>query len=400
MQYSGVFVDIFKIVGQKAQFVPIFTNKPTKHLYTIAKPNDGTLILYVASHILLENIALNYHVTTTYTEETYRLIITPPGSLSSYEKLVMPFDKVTWILLSLTFLITFIVIKVVHRKSKKIQNIIFGEKVCAPAYNVVGILFGIPQPSLPKNSFARFILMMFIIFCLIFRTAYVGVIFELLALNIQKQSPQTLIELMNDSFALVPGDVGASTGLILQQILKILNETPLQNLVHDSMIQGGDRQTYAKLYLQHYDKSEPKLAFFATDDIMGEFNNLCKCSSLFLAQILWKQQIGLTIDKDHFLFDQVEETLQKIIPFGIPNHFVEYHKWVLYKSVVSEKISSKAFSFHDISIGFIIWIITCSFAFLCFVCEVLWVKFKFYGKEFLGLIFLFYLIYQRLKTIY
>ncbi|KAG5671924.1 hypothetical protein PVAND_002092 [Polypedilum vanderplanki] len=398
-QSSGVLVDILNIVSQRSEIQTFYGS--FFHHNLKATHSSGDLIPTIAFSSIYSyyDFANEYHLTTTFTEENYRLIITPPDSFKSYEKLVMPFDKVTWILLILTFLVAFIVIKIVLKHSKKIQNIIFGEKVCAPAYNVVGILFGIPQPSLPKNSFARFILIMFIIFCLIFRTAYVGVIFELLALDIQKPPPGTLLELIEENFTFYQVDDQEHT-YINDQIENILKET-FSGTKIKRKIKILTKEEFTKIYLDQYKNASAKLAFYADNNIMSEFNSLCKCTNLLLQETLFTKQVGLAIEKEHFLYNLIEETLQKIIPFGISQHSADYHKWVLYRGYKEvEKDEPSSYSLADLSFVFILWTITCGISFFVFCYEFLSVKFKHHSRELLGLILLSILLYQRLKTFY
>lgn len=96
-------------------------------------------------------------ITTTYAGEKFKFIITPPESFTSYEKLVMPFDKTTWIVLLVTFLIAFFIILMVNRLPKK-RNVVYGVNVQMPGYNIVSVFFGIGQTQLPSTNFPRFIL--------------------------------------------------------------------------------------------------------------------------------------------------------------------------------------------------------------------------------------------------
>jgi hypothetical protein len=91
---------------------------------------------------------------------------------SSYEKILLPFDELTWYLLTATFGFAFGAIFVVSRMSRRWQDVVYGEGVRVPAFNVIGTFFGIAQTHLPTTFFARAILILFIGFCLIFRTAY------------------------------------------------------------------------------------------------------------------------------------------------------------------------------------------------------------------------------------
>ncbi|KAG5683272.1 hypothetical protein PVAND_012562 [Polypedilum vanderplanki] len=102
-------------------------------------------------------------IQTPLYEEEYRLIITPPRFYNSYEKLFLPFDGTTWILLIVTFCIAFLVVMLVNNLSQRIQDIIYGENVRMPGFNTVSIFFGIGQTKIPNKFFPRTLLLLFII---------------------------------------------------------------------------------------------------------------------------------------------------------------------------------------------------------------------------------------------
>jgi len=99
---------------------------------------------------------------------------------SGLEKLFLPFDVVTWILITITFAIGLITIMIVTQLSRTIQSFVIGRDVTAPTMNLLAAFFGLGQTQLPSKNFARFLLMLYIIWCLIFRTAYQGVLYDLL----------------------------------------------------------------------------------------------------------------------------------------------------------------------------------------------------------------------------
>jgi hypothetical protein len=225
---SGVLIDIFAIVGQKAKFHASCIHEYGDSLNKGPRPGDTELSLYATTKLSLKFKLRHFHVTTTYTEEVYRVVITPPHSLTSYEKLNMPFDKTTWVLLGLTFSSAFIVIAICNKQPRWIQDIVYGKNVRMPGYNIVSIIFGIGQTKLPKCNFPRLILVLFIWFCLIFRTAYVGVLFELLALDIQRPPPQTLLDMMDANFTIYHHAEKGFHDLIDVEVMKILEENSYQ----------------------------------------------------------------------------------------------------------------------------------------------------------------------------
>lgn len=127
--------------------------------------------------------------------------VTSPGKVfTKYEKLFLAFDTQTWILIVVTFTIAFLTILVVKYMSKKIQGIVFGSRVHTPALNVIVAFFGLGQMTLPRRSFGRFLLMCFILYSMVIRTAYQGVSFDLLQKELRKPGIKTFEESVAKNF--------------------------------------------------------------------------------------------------------------------------------------------------------------------------------------------------------
>lgn len=98
-------------------------------------------------------------------------ILVPPGELyTSLEKLILPFDYYTWILFFLVFAVAYFVLLITKiLKIPRISALIIGENVRTQAMNIYMIFMGGGMRRIPKKSFPRFILMIFILYCLIMR---------------------------------------------------------------------------------------------------------------------------------------------------------------------------------------------------------------------------------------
>jgi hypothetical protein len=114
------------------------------------------------------------HITSTFSENKHIFVVTPAEKYTNWEKVVLPFDFDTWKYLGVTFTIAFLMVIVVKFLPDFVRIIIYGEGVKHPAFNILGTFFGIGQLKLPIGNFARIILIFFIIFCLVIRTAYQG----------------------------------------------------------------------------------------------------------------------------------------------------------------------------------------------------------------------------------
>lgn len=119
---------------------------------------------------------------------------------SPLEKLLLPFDDQVWYWFLSFMAVGLVVIFVVNRLSMKVQAFVFGDGVTTPTLNVFRAFFGVGQMILPRLNFARYILMMFIMYCLVIRTAYQGMMFEFLQKEMRKPEHPTVENLIEKNF--------------------------------------------------------------------------------------------------------------------------------------------------------------------------------------------------------
>lgn len=145
----------------------------------------------------------NYHVSLASFQEDMVFLVSLSEMYSNYEKMAMPFDRLTWYLLIATFLTAFTVIFLVNRMPIKIQNIIYGIGIRMPAFNMIGTFFGISQSRLPSSNFPRMVLVFFVYFCLIIRTAYQGVFYDMFTTDIRKPFITSIYQMYENNFSIV-----------------------------------------------------------------------------------------------------------------------------------------------------------------------------------------------------
>ncbi len=129
------------------------------------------------------------------------LWIIPPGApYSSLDKILYPFDTTVWICCWLVFLFVVIVIFVLRFSSKEKRNFILGRNVRGPYLNFLSIILGVTVVQVPGRNFARTMLMIFILYALIIRTAYQGGLFTALQMDLRKPAPKTMSEMIDKDF--------------------------------------------------------------------------------------------------------------------------------------------------------------------------------------------------------
>jgi hypothetical protein len=62
------------------------------------------------------------------------------------------------------------------------------------------VIFGIGLTRLPRKSFSRFILMMFLILCLILRTCHQSMLYDLMQKDLRRPEIETIEEAINKGY--------------------------------------------------------------------------------------------------------------------------------------------------------------------------------------------------------
>lgn len=154
------------------------------------------------ANIGIGNYFLKYNrlrvLDSSVTYSSFPLVfIIPPGQYTSpFKKLIQPFQAPVWIFLILIFLFGFVTITMINFRSKSAKNFVFGTDVKQPIANMFVIILGGSQPKLPKRNFARFLLMMFVIFCLVQRSIYQGSLFIFLQSERREKEIQSFEEMV------------------------------------------------------------------------------------------------------------------------------------------------------------------------------------------------------------
>lgn len=120
--------------------------------------------------------------------------------LTAFEKMMRPYDIVVWICLLITISVGLLVILVLNLKLKKLKAFVYGEKITKPVINIFIAVFGGSQKLLPKRNFARFLLMMFLLFCLVQRNVYQGLLYNFLKSDGRKKEVQSIDEMVEKGF--------------------------------------------------------------------------------------------------------------------------------------------------------------------------------------------------------
>lgn len=192
-QFNGCHVKIesptFQVSSNKylSSLIDALTNK-INFTYTKVKMTQQEFIKRIKEknrnfHVSIDLSSLDFQVSLLvfpFYHEAFGIMVATGESYSSFEKMILPFDAETWLLIGVFFISGFITILIVKTRHIGWQNFVFGSKVQTPIFNMFVAIFGQGQNILPGRCFARYLLMMFIILCLVIRTVYQGIQFELI----------------------------------------------------------------------------------------------------------------------------------------------------------------------------------------------------------------------------
>lgn len=161
---------------------------------------NGSADIAIADMWLKANRLKFIDATSSYASQHIAFVIPPGSELSSVEKYLRPLSLWTWIFSTMTISIAFFVIYVIRKCPMSVQNFVFGERVQDPYLNVLVGLFGGSQTVLPQQNFARFLLMMFLLFCLVIRSVYQGSLYRFLQTKIYHKEAQSIDDMIERDY--------------------------------------------------------------------------------------------------------------------------------------------------------------------------------------------------------
>jgi hypothetical protein len=136
-----------------------------------------------------------FDATTTYFYEKVVMVFPMEPELSSFRKMFYPLAIDSWIMLVSYLAVGVLSIFFINFLSRKIQNFVIGEHVKYPYMNMLIGIVGQAQNKIPSTNFARFLLMNFLLFSLVIRTAYQGKLYQVMKSEIKFSEPKSINEM-------------------------------------------------------------------------------------------------------------------------------------------------------------------------------------------------------------
>ncbi|XP_055842729.1 uncharacterized protein LOC129909680 [Episyrphus balteatus] len=247
---------------------------------------------------------------------------------SAFEIMTYPFDNYVWTLM-LSIIITAILLSVYLGKyqPKKLW-FIFGYGETANIFNVISAWMGHPVVPLPKKTFARFILALWILTALVLRNAYQGLLYKILNSSLSKLLPDLATQLAEQEYVVV---VSTSSNDTLSQ-LPIVRNGNLRLLV----MQINELDTYPIL-----ENSTSKLASSLPRDFVSYYVRQTKKNGVFriLKESIFAHQICVYFTKHSFLTVRFDEVLKSFRSFGLIDYWAS--KNLANEMIANEKEKSR-----------------------------------------------------------
>jgi hypothetical protein len=153
--------EIFMIFANHMNFTPHIVESRNVYL---------NLLLFSLSRGITKAIELKHFSMMKFMHFEQNKIFIPPGELyGDYEKMLLPFDTLTWIGIVLTIFCGVVVIVVIKWLSPNNQEVFFGKNNRSPMMNFISIILNGGQADSLVETLPRMLLVLFIFWCLIFR---------------------------------------------------------------------------------------------------------------------------------------------------------------------------------------------------------------------------------------
>ncbi|CAG9807510.1 unnamed protein product [Chironomus riparius] len=364
----GPIVDLFKAMAHVGNFTYNYQLYTISFDYDLSRtvdniPKNGMLVDHNAhlqmAVFMFSAVGHELHFLTLFNEEKVSCLLTPSEPYDSYEKLIFPFDFWTWIYLLAVFGFIFLSIIIINQFPGSVQNIFYGEIVMTPALNVGLIFFGFSQMQEPYRNFPRIILTAFVLFCLVMRTAYQGVLFEMVAADIRKPLPKTFHDLYINNYSIQAVDISKYA------ILELLEKTELLN------VEILNYEEFEKSIFKNIDDSSAKTAFCNYHNILESCLFHTQTQNEYLDETLYSTLSSYYFLKHNFLYQLADETLQRLLSNGIMMHAIEFNDFCMNLETfqVKEVKPMNQFTLNDLSYGFNLCILATIISYVAFMLE-------------------------------
>ncbi|KAG5684346.1 hypothetical protein PVAND_013581 [Polypedilum vanderplanki] len=304
--------------------------------------------------------------TIPYSADILLFMIPPSKQLSTFQKLLRPFDKLLWITLCCVLFIAILTITILELQSNEIRDFIIGQRVRAAYLNVLIALIGGAQNKLPRGNFGRFLLMIFLLFCLVIRTLYQGSLFRFLQSSATEKDPETIEEMAierNFTFYMILSYSEFSReNVYMKGKIEVINPLRIKELLSNVLDQHFQGSLMLKISQVLYSNRERALHG-------QQLYKVCKEYFMVIPIVMY-------MPKNSFLIDPFNKLLLLFQQSGLLNYWTSINEDMKFLDFKTDTSDPKELTLEHLSGPFKILFVGCFISAFGFLIEILWFKMK------------------------
>jgi hypothetical protein len=292
------------------------------------------------------------------------VLIVPRGmEFSPFQKLFRPFSLVVWTLLALTFFSGFAVVSLVRKfGNENLKKKLSLEDNRTPCLNMLNVFFGGSLHVLPKRSVPRMLLATFVLYCLVMRTVYQGVLFKFLQANDRQPPVMTVDELMEKNFEIFMETVYVEHS-------RNMKFFPRHKVIKESEVGGLQKRTL--------DASFKGAVTSALDEVLYlNMQNHKRFTYRVLPEYLYSFNYVIYFQKNSPYLRAFNEKISLYKSAGLIDYWVSKYLNAAYLNMPEVAGEPKKLNIQQLRGGFQLWLMGCAVGFIIFAIEVIYDRFN------------------------
>ncbi|XP_055611403.1 uncharacterized protein LOC129758007 [Uranotaenia lowii] len=371
----GVDVRLLRYLSRKLNFSYVFHEVPDNLRFGLIYENGtatGAMQMVISgrANFTLGYFGYNYlrhrymSLSQNYYYSMLVMVVSPGANYEAFEKLLLPFNNPLWLAFLLCLLSALAIIFCIERFPALVKDFVFGRSIHNPSLNLFNVLFGGSSYKLPGRNFARYLLMMWILYCLILRTIYQQALFNFLQQSPIHLAAATLPKFIESNLPVyvIPSEVYVFNQMPeLRQRLRIIPTSKIDTYdtaLRQGKLQGGRLSNYEKVL---FDNSQLKDRYYY----------------LMLKQQLANYPICVGLRLNSCLTKPFDDAILRLESTGLTQAWVK--KFVDRKYGTVREASTdepRKITLVQLLGAFQVWLIGLGLAVVSFALECVWVNFN------------------------
>lgn len=377
---SGQDVNLMAIIGEAFNFTPVYShvlttsqgmlldNGTTTGIFKLLADGDVDVIL---GGLWIRKSRLKFfHPSLPYTRDDVIFVVPRGKELGNFEKMILPLDQSTWTVIAILYLIGYFVILIVSCQNEKVRDFVFGRNVRTPFLNIYAVYMACPMTRLPGRNFARFILMNYMLYCLVIRTSYFGAYYNFM-MNVkfhkEIETIQQLIESDNDIHTYeIYSDMMAEYPELVNKVTHYFKNS---EEMEQSFYQAGTGTKNVAILASRSEVAYENYKNFFNKDLKGKkpYYHVCK-EGLVTAHTVFYTS------KSFFLINKMDPIIDSVKNAGLIEHWSDetYNPNLDILKALKTVNEPKPLTMSQVKGPFLLYILYCTISCILFVLEVIY----------------------------